>query len=60
MEISAGQAANWFMVLARRRLERGVAGEIALVGVAEVGAGHVLVLHAGDALADLLALHALT
>ncbi|MBN8909729.1 MAG: FAD-dependent oxidoreductase [Rhodospirillales bacterium] len=38
-------------------LQRGLAGEILLVVVADVGAGHVLVADAGDALADLLALH---
>ena len=40
-------------------LQRGFAGEVFLVVVADVRARHVLVLHAGDALADLLALHAL-
>ena len=39
------------------RLEGGLASEIFLVIVADVGAGHILVLHAGDALADLLALN---
>jgi hypothetical protein len=35
-------------------LQRGFAGEVFLVIVADVGARHVLVLHAGDALADFL------
>src|SRR5262245_28852384 len=40
-------------------LEGRFAGEVLLVVVAHVGAGHVLVLDAGDALADFLALHVL-
>ena len=44
---------NWFIVLCcAAGLERGFAGEVFLVVVADVGARHVLVLHAGDALAD--------
>src|SRR6201995_3644719 len=46
-------------VVSTTGLERGFAGEIALVVVADVGAGHVLVLHAGDALTDLGALDVL-
>src|SRR5690606_6861265 len=34
-------------------LQRGLAGEVLLVVVADVGAGHVLVLDGGDALHDL-------
>ena len=34
-----------------------LAGEVFLVVVADVGSGHVLVPHAGDALSDLLPLH---
>src|SRR6202000_627278 len=37
------------------RLQRGFTGEIFLVIVADIGAGHVLMLGAGDTLPDLLA-----
>ena len=40
------------------RLQRCFAAEVILVIVADVRAGHVLMFHAGDALADFLALHA--
>src|SRR5579883_2250303 len=43
----------------RRRLQGRFAREVFLVVVADVGAGHVLMLHAGDALADLGALDVL-
>src|SRR3546814_4370574 len=44
-------------IMGSARLQRRFAREILLVVVADVGAGHVLVLHAGDALADFLPLH---
>src|SRR5580693_1664939 len=46
-------------VVGAARLQSGLAGEIFLVIVADVGAGHVLMLGAGDALTDFLALHVL-
>src|SRR6476659_5136348 len=46
-------------VVGAARLQRGFTGEIFLVLVTDIGAGHVLMLGAGDALTDLLALHVL-
>src|SRR5215470_15364979 len=43
-------------VVGAARLQRGFTCEILLVLVADIGAGHVLMLGAGDTLADLLAL----
>src|SRR6476646_8554947 len=43
-------------VVGAARLQRGFTGEIFLVFVTDIGAGHVLMLGAGDALTDLLAL----
>ena len=44
-------------VVVTRRFQRRITGEVLLVVIAHVGTRHVLVLHTGDALADLLALH---
>src|SRR5438445_6618067 len=46
-------------VVGAARLEGGLAGEVLLVVVADIGAGHVLMLGAGDTLTDLLALNIL-
>src|SRR3979409_709355 len=46
-------------VVGAARLQSGFTGEIFLVIVTDIGAGHVLVLGAGDSLADLLALDTL-
>src|ERR1700760_1965798 len=46
-------------VVGSARLQRSFAGEVLLVIVADVGAGHVLMLYAGDALTDLGALDVL-
>src|SRR6201999_3391724 len=46
-------------VVSAARLQRGFTGEIFLVLVADIGAGHVLMLGAGDTLTDLLALNVL-
>src|SRR5215475_6925670 len=46
-------------VVGAARLQGGFTGEIFLVLVADIGAGHVLVLDAGDTLADLLTLNIL-
>src|SRR3984885_1918538 len=46
-------------VVGAARLQSGLAGEIFLVIVADVGAGHVLMLGAGDALTDFLTLNIL-
>src|SRR5712672_319566 len=46
-------------VVGAARLQRGFTGEIFLVIVADIGAGHVLMLCTGDALPDLLALNIL-
>src|SRR5207249_9254327 len=46
-------------VVGAARLQSGLAGEIFLVIVADIGAGHVLMLGAGDTLTDLLALNIL-
>src|SRR2546429_805854 len=43
-------------VVGAARLQSGFTGEISLVIVADIGAGHVLMLGAGDTLTDLLAL----
>src|ERR1700758_5293150 len=44
-------------VVSAARLQSGLAGEIFLVIVADIGAGHVLMPDAGDTLTDLLALN---
>src|SRR6476620_7454377 len=46
-------------VVGAARLQRGFTGEIFLVLVTDIGAGHVLMLGAGDTLTDLLALNVL-
>src|SRR4029453_17471785 len=46
-------------VVSTARLQSGLAGEIFLVLVTDIGAGHVLMLGAGDTLTDLLALNIL-
>src|SRR6195256_4636991 len=46
-------------VVGAARLQSGFTGKIFLVIVADIGAGHVLVLGAGDALTDLLTLNVL-
>src|SRR5690606_19274130 len=46
-------------VVLARGLERGLAGEIFLVIIADVASAHILVLHAGDALTDFGALDVL-
>src|SRR6185369_13212059 len=46
-------------VVSAARLQRGFTGEIFLVLVTDIGAGHVLMLGAGDTLTDLLALNIL-
>src|SRR5262245_47362935 len=46
-------------IVSAARLQGSLAGEIFLVLVADIGAGHVLMLDAGDTLTDLLALNIL-
>src|SRR5947209_628940 len=56
---SAALAELVHRVMGAARLQRGFTGEIFLVIVTDIGAGHVLMLRTGDALTDLLALHIL-